>query len=457
MYEVKNKKITIIGLSKRTGVATAKKLCEKGAQVIVSDIKSRNELKEQINLLKKYDIEYDLNGHSEKSLKSNLIVVSPGVPLDLPFFKKAKKKKIPVISEVELAYRLTKAKIIGITGTNGKTTTTSLTGKILKNADIEGKVVIGGNIGTPLIQVITDLSSSDWVVAELSSFQLESIKEFKPKISVYLNFAPDHLDRHHDLQNYFEAKKNIFKNQTQKDYAIINQDDEKVIDAAKYCKAHKYKISLKYKVNQGAFVKNNNIFVKIEDNLEKIISVSDIPIKGKHNIMNVAFGCMISKLVGVNNNIIKNTIKNYSLKEHRLQVLEYENNFEIIDDSKATNPDAAKKALESINKPIILIAGGQDRGADFSNLAETIKDKVKTLILLGETSEKLKKEVLEIEYDKKIFQVNNMEEAVKKAFDNIKSDEVLLLSPGCPSWDMYSSYKQRGKKFQQEVEKNLHL
>ncbi|MFW5998588.1 MAG: UDP-N-acetylmuramoyl-L-alanine--D-glutamate ligase [Bacillota bacterium] len=454
MFEVRNKDITVIGLSKRTGVAVTKILCKKGANVTLSDIKSKEELKKELDLLKDYNFKLDLGGHSEKSLQSELIVVSPGVPLDLSFFQKAKKKKIPVISEIELAYRFTKANIIGITGTNGKTTTTSLTGKILKNAEIENKVKIGGNIGIPLIEVATDLSASDWVVAEISSFQLEAVKEFRPYIGAYLNFTPDHLDRHKNIENYFNAKKNIFKNQTQRDYAVINLDDKQVKKSVIDCKAKIFGVSLNKIPKQGAFIENNKIMIKIGDIVEEIIAISDIPLRGKHNIMNTAFASLISRLVGVKPEIIKREIKKYELKKHRLQKLDIKSQYTVIDDSKATNPDAAIQALKSCKPPIILIAGGQDRNADFTEFAKMINQRVKTLILMGETKNKLKETVLKTGF-KDIYVVDNMENAVKIAVNNLESEEVLLLSPGCPSWDMYSSYKKRGKEFQEEVKKRL--
>lgn len=454
MLKVANKKVTVIGLSKRTGVATARMLANKGASVVVSDVKNSDQLREEIGLLKDYNIDYDLGGHSEKSLNADLIVVSPGVPLNIPFFKEVKKRGIPVISEVELAYQFNKARIIAITGTNGKTTTTRLIGNILKNAKI-GRVKIGGNIGNPLIGEVEDLGEKDWLVAEVSSFQLETIKDFRPKISIFLNFSPDHLDRHQTVENYWEAKKKIFINQKPEDHALINFDDSKVVKAAENCKAMTWKVSLKGEIDRGVYQQGDKLIYKEPGTEEAIIKIKEIPLIGEHNIQNVAFAILAAKITGVSNDIIRKGVSGFSPDSHRLEVIaEEEDGTLFVDDSKATNPDAAIKALLSFEQPIILIAGGQDRQADFNEFAYLISEKVKELILIGETSNKLFKEVVKYGFNENnIYMVQNMKEAVSMAFRRIDSGDCLLLSPGCPSWDMYTSYKERGNQFRNEVEK----
>ena len=455
--DIKDKKVAVIGLSKRSGVAATKLLVKNGARVIVSDIKSRDKLQKELEMLQDFNLEFDLGGHSEKSLESDLIVVSPGVPLDLPFFDKAKKKGIPVISEVELAYNFTNAGIIAVTGTNGKTTTTSLIGHILKRADI-GKVKIAGNIGVSLCNVVSELTADDWIVAEISSFQLETISNFRPNISVYLNFTPDHLDRHHTEKAYWKAKKNIFKNQTKSDYALINIDDKQVVKSVKDCQAEVLGISDKKEVEQGAFIKNDHLMIRKKSNhTETIMPVAEIPLPGRHNIMNVAFAALVSRLMGIAIDNIKDEIINFKLDEHRLTEIGQSNsNVLIVDDSKATNPDAAIKALNTYNRPIVLIAGGQDRNADFEHLAQIISENVKSLVLLGETKNIIKNAVIKQDFDK-IQQASNMEEAVKLASRETNKGDCLMLSPGCPSWDMYPSYKKRGNLFQKEVKKHYNF
>ncbi len=278
MLEIKDKKVAVIGLGKRTGVAAAKMLSENGAQVVVSDVKSSDKLQEELAMLEEYELEYDLNGHGKKSLTSDLIVVSPGVPLDIPFFSRVKARGVPVIGEIELAYHFTEANIIAITGTNGKTTTTSLLGKILENSKLKN-VRIAGNIGTPLIGEVTDLSSDDWVVAEISSFQLETIRDFCPEISIYLNFTPDHLDRHKTVKNYWQAKKRIFLNQNEDDFAIINFDDPEVVRAVQGCQANVYSVSMKNDVKKGVILRGNKLCIKTPEKETTLITLSEISLK----------------------------------------------------------------------------------------------------------------------------------------------------------------------------------
>ncbi len=450
-YSLENKRVTIIGLS-RTGVATARVLAEKGAKVTVSDVKGPDKLKDELAKLADLPLDYELHGHGDKALQADLIVVSPGVPLEIPFFEKAKEKEIPVISEIELAYHLGEARIIAITGTNGKTTTTALTGEILKKAD-QGIVKVAGNIGTPLIQEVTGLSKNDWVVAEISSFQLETIKDFHPFISVYLNFTPDHLDRHLTIENYWETKRKIYSNQTEDDYAVINLDDPEVVRAAENCRARKFYVSIHKEVEQGVSLNEDKLVIKDGNYKKEILSINEIPLMGMHNVQNVACACLVAYLVGVDIKVMREAIFRFEPEHHRLELIVSDSDGTIyVDDSKATNPDAAIKGLVSFEQPIVLIAGGQDRDADFSDLIETIADKVRVLILMGETKDKLRDEALKHSFNNiNIHVVENMQQAVQTAFKNLHSGDCLLLSPGCPSWDMYSSYKERGKEFQKEV------
>lgn len=464
MIVVKDKKVAVIGLS-RTGLASARMLADHGAQVVVSDVKKENELTEELEKLTDLELDFELGGHGEKCLNSDLIVVSPGVPLTIPFFKKAKEKGIPIIGEIELAYHFTEARIIAITGTNGKTTTTALTGEILKKAGI-GKVKVAGNIGTPLIQEGIGLTKDDWLVVEISSFQLETIREFRPNVSLYLNFTPDHLDRHKTKENYWLAKKRLFMNQLPDDIAIINGQDPEVVRAVSDCKAKIYEVNIgdskesngKVKDSnfRGVYLEDNILFIKDED-IFKVIETEQIPLPGTHNIQNVAFAALTSYLTGASiKNIIKG-IEEFKPAAHRLQeVCKLKGDILVVDDSKATNPDAAIKAIKSFDRPLVLIAGGQDRDADFSGLAAEINKKVRTLILTGETCFKMKEEVLKTGFANiNIHIEEKMDGAVQTAFKHLKPGDCLLLSPGCPSWDMYSSYKERGNQFKDMVKTRM--
>ena len=453
MRKYLNKTITIIGLSERTGMAVAEKMIDLGANIIISDIKTADQLKPQLSILKKYDnIEYDLGGHSDKILDTDLIVLSPGVPSNLEIIKRAKEKGIEVISEIELAYRLTEANIIGITGTNGKTTVTSLTGHILKQ-NLNCKVRIGGNIGSPLITEINGLTKKDWLVVELSSFQLENIKSFHPQISMFLNFSPDHLDRHSSVENYWQAKKRIFENQSKSDIALLNFDDDSIKNKLNKIEPNIFKISSKNVYENGIYYDNESIYYLNNGNREKIIDSKDIPLIGTHNILNTSFAVLLAKLFEIKNKDIKKSVINYKAFSHRLEVI-YDEEYTVIDDSKATNPHAAINAMRSLKTPLITIVGGQDRNANFTDLAYTIRERCKKAVILGETKNEIKSELEKVGF-KNYIVVDNMREAVQEAFKKIKINDTILLSPGCPSWDMYESYKKRGLDFQKEVKKYL--
>ncbi|MCF8008961.1 MAG: UDP-N-acetylmuramoyl-L-alanine--D-glutamate ligase, partial [Halanaerobiales bacterium] len=358
MSNYKDKTVAVMGLSERTGLAVIEKMIELGADIIVSDIKEAKELKSELSVLRKYDdISYDLGGHTEQILKADMIVISPGVPHDLDILIKAEKEGIEVISEVELAYRLTEAKIIGVTGTNGKTTVTSLIGHILKNS-LETKVRIGGNIGFPLISTVDGLTSKDWLVAELSSFQLEKIRKFRPNIAIMINFSPDHLDRHKTVKKYWNAKYNIFINQKKDDIVILNIDDKYIKDKLNNIKAKRYEISKKQVVENGIFYSQDHIYEVKDGKKVKVIKTSDIPLIGTHNILNTSIAVQTAKLFSIDNEIIKKYVKSYKAFAHRLEIIE-DKDYTIIDDSKATNPHATINALRSIEKPIVLILGGQ--------------------------------------------------------------------------------------------------
>ncbi|MFW5735854.1 MAG: UDP-N-acetylmuramoyl-L-alanine--D-glutamate ligase, partial [Halanaerobium sp.] len=353
------------------------------------------------------------------------------------------------ISEVEFAFRESQAEIIAVTGTNGKTTTTELLGSML--SDLEGQEVkVAGNIGIPFISIIEQLQPGEKVILELSSFQLEAVKEFKARIALYLNYSPDHLDRHHSELNYQKAKKKIFTNQTETDFAIINFDDPYLYQFKEELESNVLGISSE-KHTADLFIDSQEAYYQKEK--IKLLDFSKIDLPGEHNRINAAFAALAAYLAGQNIEKIQQAAENYRLQSHRMEFIENPEGYLIIDDSKATNPDAAIKALKSLDQEIILIAGGQDRNADFTELASVIKKKVKTLILLGETSEKLA--ALFKNSQPELIQVKNMEKAAELAVKKLNENSALLLSPGCPSWDMYSSYKERGEIFKKSVLKYI--
>ena len=444
-----NKLITVVGLSKRTGVEAVKFLLKKGAEVIATDVKSASELSEELEALSDYEVTYNLGGHDPQLiLESELIVISPGVPIGISILEKARAQGIEVISEIELAYRFSKAPILAVTGTNGKTTTTTLLGEIF--AKIKRTSVVGGNIGRALIKDLPQLESTGIAIAEVSSFQLEGVKKFSPYISLVLNITPDHLKRHGDFSTYQQMKRRLVAAQRKDDYAVLNYDDQLVREFSEHTKAEVIYFSRQEELERGVFLQGDRIISTLENKKEEIIPIKDVAVEGPHNIENV-LGALTSSLVaGVDKKVIKEVLEEFRGVEHRIEEVEIIDGVRYINDSKATNPVSAIKALKTFSKPIILIGGGMDKESDFAEWAQLINNKVKELILLGETAEKIKNEVEKLGYAN-IHQVANIKQAVDKAFELAKSGEVVLLSPGCASWDMFDSYKERGRLFREAV------
>lgn len=442
-------RIGVMGFSPRTGLEVIKYLSKFDLKIIVADQKDEEELLPLIKKLDNSKLEYDLGTKGTKILESELIILSPGVPYDLDILVQARKKGIETISEIEFAFRQSKAEIIAITGTNGKTTTTEMLAAMLADLEAEN-IKAAGNIGIPFISLIDQLKEKERVILELSSFQLEAVKDFKAKIALYLNYSPDHLDRHQTEKNYQAAKANIFKNQQPSDFAIIDLDDPYLSELKNKLEAKVLTISAK---NEKAdLIIQDNIAYYQKEKL-KLLDLSKINLLGKHNQKNAAFAALAAYLAGQKPEKIQLAAQNYKLKAHRMEVIANKNNKLIINDSKATNPDSTLKAINSLEKDIILIAGGQDRKADFSVLKSEIEKKVKTLILLGENKKQLANIFLDSKL--KIIEVETMKTAVTEALKHLDSNSVLLLSPASPSWDLYASYKERGNIFKENVLKNI--
>ena len=440
------KNVLLIGLAK-TGVSTIKYLSKMGSNVVVNDIKTKEDLKEILEDLKEIEnIEYILGKHIENVENIDLVVVSPGVPLDLPFIKNIK-EKVEIIGEVELSYRLSNLpKIIGITGTNGKTTTTSLVSSIFKEAKED--VFTVGNIGNPVIDTVDVATKESVLVTELSSFQLESIDTYKPHISAILNFSEDHLNRHHTMEEYIKAKCNIYKNQDENDYLILNYDDI-LVRNLRDTKAKKIYFSCDSILEKGVYLdENEDIIINIDKKIN-LMNKNELKIKGKHNVQNAMAGIAISYIYGIDVSIIKNALKNFSGVEHRQELVKNINGITFINDSKATNPDSSIKAINSYEN-IILIAGGMDKENDFENLLENAKGRVKSLVLLGETAKKIKDLALKKGFDD-VNIVANMKEAVSMSYEKANEGDIVLLSPACASWDMYKSFEVRGRDFKENV------
>lgn len=445
-----NKNVLIVGLGK-TGISTIEILTKKGANIAVYDKKNKDELSE---ILEKIDIDGInlLLGKEHVDVeKFDIIILSPGVPTDLPFIQEAINTNKKVIGELELAYNLCKGKFIAITGTNGKTTTTALTGEIFLNSS--NNVFIVGNIGVPAISKALEANDDTIMVTEVSSFQLESIENFKPYISSILNITPDHLNRHKTMENYINAKSNIFKNQNESDYFVVNADCKECIELAQKCNTKVIPFSRKKLLEEGCFVLGDEIVVKrINSKPVTICKVNQLKIPGLHNLENVLAAVAISHWYGIDKEIIKKTITEFMGVEHRIEFVDEIKGVRFVNDSKGTNPDASIKAIEAIQKEIVLIAGGMDKGSDFAEFISSFNDKVKCLVLLGETAQKIKNTAEEKGF-KNIIIAKDMEECVNKAYKEAVKGDTVLLSPACASWDMYPSFEVRGRHFKECVDK----
>ena len=446
---LKDKKVLLIGLAK-TGISTIKHLNKLGARVVVNDIKDKEILKpilEELSALN--NIEYILGYHPENIDDIDMTVVSPGVPLDLPFILKIKSKNIEIIGEVELAYRLSKNPMfIGITGTNGKTTTTSLVGEIFKKASKDTYIV--GNIGNPVIDTVDTANENSVLVTELSSFQLESIDTFKPHVSAILNFTEDHLNRHHTMEAYIKAKSRIFENQDSKDFCILNYDDEGVKSISDNVKAKKIFFSRKSILDCGLYLdKEQNIVINIDKEIT-LLNKNELSLPGNHNLENCMAAAAIAYVSNIDIDVIKEVLKTFAGVEHRQEFVRNLNGVMFVNDSKATNPDSSIKAVQSYNKPIVLIAGGMDKHSNFEQFLDAAKENVYALVLLGETAQKIKECAQNKGFDN-ITVVKDMKEAVNASYQIAKDGDVVLLSPACASWDMYKSFEVRGIDFKDNV------
>ena len=449
---LKEKKVLVVGLGK-SGRAAIEVLHKVGANVYLQDSKKPEDISEaDKKFLAENKVSCYLGGVPEDMGSFDLVVVSPGVPPTLPFIKAAEEKGIEIIGELELAYRVGKGKYLAITGTNGKTTTTTLVGEIVKNAYDDTKVV--GNIGNPIATEAIVANDNTYLVAELSSFQLETIDQFRPNVGAILNLTPDHMDRHLTMENYGAAKGRITENQTSDDFIVVNFDDKETMKLIKGTAATVVPFSRTEPLKFGAFVQDDQIvIVNQEEKKIPICGVDELLIPGSHNLENALAAAAICYFGGIEPEIIAKTLREFKGVEHRLEPAGEVDGVKFVNDSKGTNTDAAIKAIQAIDTPIILIAGGYDKNADFSDFIDEFEGKVKFAVLLGTTAGKIKATA-----EKKGFKdtliVKDMQACVEEAFRIAEPGDTVLLSPACASWDMYSSFEERGRDFKDCV-KNL--
>lgn len=438
---------TVVVGAARSGISSARLLISKGAKVTITDKKGEDAFSAGLSRLKELGINTQFGGHDEAAfLAADLIVVSPGVPMDIPPLKKARKKGVDIISEVELASYFIQAPIIGITGTNGKSTTTTLVGEVAKR---DGRhVFVGGNLGTPLSESALSEKKYDLLVCEISSFQLEGIKRFKPHIACILNITPDHLDRYSSMDDYIKAKWRICENQDPSDFAVLNVDDPLLTAEGRLIRPKTICFSRKRRVELGLFIDKGVISSSIEGYTADIIRTDDLLVKGVHNIENAMAATAVSLLAGCKIESVEKTLKEFKGLEHRLEFVREVDGVRYINDSKGTNVGAMVKSLEGFDSPIILIAGGRNKGGDFSLIKDQVAKKVKGLILIGE-ARKLLRSIFDGITD--IAEAEDMLDAVRLAREKGRGGDVVLLSPGCASFDMFRDYEERGRAFKEIV------
>jgi UDP-N-acetylmuramoylalanine--D-glutamate ligase len=448
MMELKGKKVLVVGLGK-SGLAAALFLRHHGAVVTVSDVRSAEALRKEIPALLEEGIMVEAGGHGVLTFRrQDLIVVSPGVPLNTPELSQARKFGLPIIGEIELAARFLKGRIVAITGSNGKTTTTTLEGEILKQAGFATQV--GGNIGVPVINLVEGSTDASWSVLEVSSFQLESTDEFHPAIAVILNITPDHLDRYGSFENYAQAKERIFAAQTEADSLVLNADNPRAAEAASRAKATVYWFSTKSAVAQGAWVENGAIVYRDAKNaaVETILPLSAIALKGSHNVENVLAAVVAARRAGAAPDAIRRAVEVFHAVEHRLEFVAKVSGVDYYNDSKATNVDATEKAIEAFAGGIHLILGGKDKGSDYTTLSPLLRARVKAVYTIGSAAAKIESHLRGVIA---LHSCETLEKAVNAAADAARPGEIVLLAPACSSFDQFDSYEHRGRVFKELV------
>jgi len=448
MMELKGKKVLVVGLGK-SGLAAALFLRHKGAHVTVSDVRSAEALAKDVPALLEEGIMVEAGGHGLLTFRrQDLIVVSPGVPLDTPELMQVKGFGLPIIGEVELAARFLKGRMLAITGSNGKTTTTALVGEILEKSGVP--TLVGGNIGVPVIDLVERSNENTWSVVEISSFQLESTVEFHPKIAVILNITPDHLDRHGSFENYVRAKERIFAAMDEHDCVVLNADNAPTAEAATRTLARTFWFSLERAVDQGAWLQEGSLVFRGSKNgdIEQIVPLKSIPLKGSHNVENVLAAVVASRLAGVPGEVIRRGVESFQAVEHRLEFVATLNGVDFYNDSKATNVDATAKAIAAFSSGVHLIMGGKDKGSPYTILGDLLRERVRAVYTIGSAAGKIESQLRGMV---PILACETLEKAVSEAATAAHPGEVVLLAPACSSYDQFENYEHRGRVFKELV------
>jgi len=443
--ELAGKRVLVVGLA-RTGLATALFCAARGARVTATDERGESDLREAAEKLVAAGCVLDLGGHHEQTfLAQDLIIPSPGVPYSLPALDSARARGIPIWSEIELAGRFFSGRLVAITGSNGKTTTTSLLGHILEQAGVP--TVVAGNIGVPLISRVETTSDSTVSVVEVSSFQLENIVSFRPDVGVLLNLTPDHLDRHGSLGAYGSAKARLFENQTESEFAVLNADDPGVTPYAP-SRPQVFWFSRTKRVASGAFVRGNEVVFRREGAETVLLRRNQIGLRGEHNVENVLAAASAAMLLGASPGAIATGVESFAGVEHRLEFVAEIAGVTFFNDSKATNVDATLKALDAFPGRLLVILGGKDKGGDFTLLREPLKRHARLLLLIGAAAEKI---AAQVGTDLPIERAGTLDRAVRLAFERAQPGDTVLLAPACASFDQFEDYEHRGRIFKQLV------
>ncbi len=448
MLELKDKKVLVVGLGK-SGLAAALFLRRRGARVTVSDVRSAEALAKEIPALIEEGIMVETGGHGLLTFRrQDLIVVSPGVPLDTPELAQVKSFGLPVIGELELAARFLKGKMLAVTGSNGKTTTTTLLGEILIGAGLP--TLVGGNIGVPVVALIDSSTGETWSVLEVSSFQLETTEQFHPSIAVILNITPDHLDRHGSFENYARIKERIFAQQTAQDCLVLNAENTPCVEAATRSVARVYWFSIEHPVPQGAWLEQGSVVYRAAEDAatEYVMPLAGIPLKGSHNVENVLAAVVAARLADVPAASIRASIESFQAVEHRLEYVATRKGVEFYNDSKATNVDATAKAIAAFSSGIHLILGGKDKNSDYTQLADLLRERVSAVYTIGAAADKIESHLRGVV---SIRSCETMDKAVAAAASAARPGEVVVLAPACSSYDQFENYEQRGRVFKELV------
>ncbi len=449
---VENKRVLVVGLA-RSGIAAAKLLCHHGAIAVLSDTKTKESFGDQLDAFTGERYEYHLGEDPIALLNTvDVVMISPGVPIDAPLIVESTKRGVPVIGELELAYSFLQGQVVAISGTNGKTTTTTLMGKIFENM---GRIThVAGNIGYPLSSVSLTAKREDVSVVEVSSFQLETIKTFRPHVGAMLNITEDHLNRHGTMEIYSAMKQRLFENQTADDVAVLNADAPSVCAMAEKCKGRVVYFSRLQTLTNGAYVDNGKVMFAMDGQVQAICDADKILIPGPHNLENALAATAMAMMMNVPAPVIRHTLLTFGGVEHRIETVRVLEGVTYINDSKGTNVDSTLKAVQSMKVPTVLLLGGYDKHTDFSPLCQEIKNtkEIAHVIVLGETAKQIETQLLEAGYEA-ITQASDLNDAVEKARAKASQGGNVLLSPACASFDMFKDYEQRGEVFKAIVTK----